>query len=78
MAGNTQMNDNERGVFSFIHGISGMLVAVVLLLSILGGLSYYGIKVQSDNATKFYEINQDLNSIKFNSPDNHKHRKLVE
>ena len=35
MAGNTQMNDSERGIFSLIHGISGMLIAVVLLLSIL-------------------------------------------
>ncbi len=36
MAGNTQMNDNERGIFSLLHGITGMLIATVLLLSILG------------------------------------------
>ena len=34
MAGNTQMNENERGIFK-LHGITGMLIAVVLLLSIL-------------------------------------------
>ncbi len=71
MAGNTQMNENERGVFSFIHGISGFLVAVALLLSILGGLTYFGIASQAANATKFYEINQDLNALKMNSSANH-------
>ena len=30
MAGNTQMNDNERGVFTF-HGLIGLFIAVALL-----------------------------------------------
>ena len=72
MAGNTQMNDSERGIFSFIHGISGMLIAVVLLLTILGALTYFAVVTQQANAENFYEINQDLNALKFNSPDNHK------
>jgi len=72
MAGNTQMNDNERGVFSLIHGISGLLVAVVLLLSILGTLTYFAVVTQQANAENFYEVNQDLNALKFNNPDNHK------
>ena len=72
MAGNTQMNDSERGVFSLIHGISGMLVAVVLLLSILGTLVYFAVVTQQANAENFYEVNQDLNALKFNSPENHK------
>ena len=72
MAGNTQMNDSERGIFSFIHGISGMLIAVVLLLSILGVLTYFAVVTQQANAENFYEINQDLNGLKMNSPDNHK------
>jgi len=72
MAGNTQMNDSERGIFSLIHGISGMLVAVVLLLSILGVLSYFAVVTQQANAENFYEVNQDLNALKFNSSDNHK------
>jgi len=72
MAGNTQMNDSERGVFSLIHGVSGMLIAVVLLLSILGTLTYFAVVTQQANAENFYEINQDLNALKFNSPDNHK------
>ena len=36
MAENTQMNENERGVFSLLHGITGMLIATALLLLILG------------------------------------------
>ena len=72
MAGNTQMNDNERGIFSLIHGISGMLIATLLLLSILGVLSYFAVVTQQANAENFYEVNQDLNALKFNSSDNHK------
>jgi len=72
MAGNTQMNDSERGVFSLVHGISGLLVAVVLLLSVLGVLTYFAVVTQQANAENFYEVNQDLNALKFNSPDNHK------
>jgi succinate dehydrogenase/fumarate reductase cytochrome b subunit len=72
MAGNTQMNENERGLFSLVHGITGMLIATVLLLSILGVLTYSAIIVQQENAENFYEINQDLNGLKMNSPENHK------
>ena len=72
MAGNTQMNDSERGVFSLVHGVSGLLVAVVLLLSVLGVLTYFAVVTQQANAENFYEVNQDLNALKFNSPDNHK------
>ena len=72
MAGNRQMNDSERGIFSFIHGITGMLIAVVLLLSILGTLTYFAVVTQQANAENFYEVNQDLNALKMNDPDNHK------
>jgi hypothetical protein len=71
MAGNTQMNENERGLFSFQHGIVGMLIATVLLLSILAFLTVNAISVQKANAENFYTIDQDLNSLKMNSPDNH-------
>ena len=67
MAGNTQMNENERGLFSLLHGISGMLIAVVLLLSILVGLSYFAVVTQQANAENYYEINQDLDAIKSGS-----------
>jgi len=73
MAGNTQIDPKtEGGLFSLMHGITGMLVATVLLLSILAGLTILGIGAQANNATNFYDINRDLNGIKFNSPENHK------
>ena len=72
MAGNTQMNDSERGLFSLVHGITGMLVATVLLLSILGVLTFFAIGTQQANAENYYEINQDLHGLKMNSPENHK------
>jgi succinate dehydrogenase/fumarate reductase cytochrome b subunit len=72
MAGNTQMNDNERGLFSLVHGITGMLIATVLLLSILAFLVTNAIAVQQANAENYYEINQDLHGLKMNSPENHK------
>ena len=76
MAGNTQMNDNERGIFK-LSGITGMLIATVLLLTILGVLTFSGIKVQQNESTNFYKINQDLNGLKMNSSENHKQYQLV-
>ncbi len=77
MALNTQMNDNERGIFSLLHGITGMLIAVVLLLSILGTLTFFAINVQQNEAKNFYKINQDLNGLKANSADNNSHYMLI-
>ncbi len=64
------MHESERGLFA-LNGITGYLIAVVLLLSILGGLTFFGIGAQKANADKFYTINQDLNGLKMNSPENH-------
>ena len=73
MAGNTQIDPKtEGGLFSLMHGLTGFLIAVVLLLSILGVLTVLGIGAQANNATNFYEINQDLNGLKMNSSENHK------
>ncbi len=76
MAGNSQMNENERGIFA-LNGITGMLIATVLLLSILGGLTFFGISTQANEAQNFYKINQDLNGLKANSSDNASHYELV-
>ena len=76
MAGNTQMNENERGMFK-LHGITGMLIAVVLLLSILAFLVTNAIIVQQNEASNFYKINQDLNGLKMNSSENYKQYQLV-
>jgi hypothetical protein len=76
MAENTQMNENERGLFS-LNGITGYLIAVVLLLSILGFLTFSAITTQQANATNYYKINQDLNGLKFSDANNHKLRENV-
>lgn len=64
------MNEN-RSVFS-IHGVTGMLIATVLLLSILVVLTIWGLGVQNANAANYYEI-QDETSIQMRSVDNAKH-----
>ena len=48
------MNEN-RSIFS-LDGITGMLIATVLLLSILAGLTVWGLGVQQANADNFYMI----------------------
>ena len=55
------MNEN-RSVFA-LDGITGMLIATVLLLSILVFLSVNAIGVQNANAQNFYKI-KDETSIK--------------
>ena len=73
MASNTQIDPKtEGGLFSFQHGIVGMLIATALLLSILAVLTINGIAVQKANAENYYEINQDLHALKANSPENYK------
>ena len=43
MAGNTQMNENERGIFK-LNGITGMLIATVVVLTILSCINYIWYK----------------------------------
>ena len=76
MAGNTQMNENERGIMS-LNGLTGGIIATVLLLTILAVLTVFSISTQADNSTKYYEINQDLNALKMNSSTNHTQRSMV-
>ena len=72
MAGNTQIDPRvEGGLFSFMHGLLGYAVFIVIFLTIVVWLTASGIFVQQDNSTKFYKINQDLNGLKMNSPENH-------
>lgn len=44
-----------NGTFG-LNGITGYLIAVVLLLSILGGLTFWGIVTQSKSAVNPYVI----------------------
>ncbi|MBN2782877.1 MAG: DUF4006 family protein [Campylobacterales bacterium] len=68
------MNQN-RSVFA-LDGITGMLIATVLLLSILAGLTVWGMNVQNANMAKFYEIKNEKD-IKMISKDNAEHRVVV-
>ena len=45
----------NRSPFAF-EGIPGMLIATVLLLSILAGLTMWGIGVQQANSATYYSI----------------------
>jgi hypothetical protein len=67
-------NFKGSGVFS-LDGITGMLVATVLLLSILAGLTVWGLGVQNANQTKFYEI-KDEQSIKMIDTQSAAHREM--
>ena len=51
------MNEN-RSVFA-LDGVTGMLIATVLLLSILAVLTVMGLGVQSANAENFYKIQNE-------------------
>ena len=63
------MNEN-RSVFA-LDGVTGMLIATVLLLSILAFLTVNALSVQNANAENFYKIENEK-SIKMFSVDNAK------
>ena len=65
------MENKNRNIFA-LNGISGYLVAVLLLLSILGVLTYIGMGLQKDVATKPYSL-KDASNIEMKSVDNAKH-----
>ncbi|MDR2099334.1 MAG: DUF4006 family protein [Campylobacteraceae bacterium] len=62
------MENTSRHIFH-IHGITGMLIATVLLLSILAGLTYLGLLTQQSVADKPYKF-VDPQSIQMNSYEN--------
>ncbi len=69
------MTENtNRSVFG-LNGVTGMLIATVLLLSILAFLTVWGMKVQQVSAQKPYDptpIVSNLDNIKMISKDNAK------
>jgi hypothetical protein len=62
----------NRSVFA-LDGITGMLIATVLLLSILAGLTVWGLGVQQGSATNYYQVEKEKD-IKMFSTDNATHR----
>ena len=61
----------NRSIFS-LDGITGMLIAVVLLLSITGVLTYLSIATQKANASNFYKIENEK-EIQMFSTESAKH-----
>jgi|LGVE01.1.fsa_nt_gb hypothetical protein len=63
--------NTNRGVFT-LSGVTGMLIATVLLLSILAFLTMWGIGVQQGSASNYYDPAPilDLNNLKANSTEN--------
>jgi hypothetical protein len=64
--------NTNRSVFG-INGVTGMLIATVLLLSILVFLTVWGIGVQQQTAQKPYDptpIVGSLDNVKMNSTEN--------
>lgn len=64
--------NTNRSVFG-LHGVTGMLIATILLLSILAFLTVWGIGVQQGSASNFYDptpITSNLDNVKMNSTDN--------
>ncbi len=66
----------NRSIFS-LDGITGMLIATVLLLGILAFLTVLGLGAQQNNAANFYKIENEK-EIKMISTENAKHRVDVE
>ncbi|WP_457596970.1 DUF4006 family protein [Hydrogenimonas sp.] len=58
----------KQGSAFGIHGITGMLIATALLLSIVGGLGYAAIVTQVKTAHQSYTITDPL-AIKKINPD---------
>jgi len=64
--------NTNRGVFG-LHGVTGMLIATVLLLAIVVFLTVWGLKVQQGSASHFYDptpITGSLDNVKQDSKDN--------
>jgi hypothetical protein len=64
--------NTNRAVFG-LNGVTGMLIATVLLLSILVVLTIWGMGVQQKSATNPYDptaITSSLDNVKMNSTAN--------
>ena len=65
----------NRSIFA-LHGLTGMLIATLLLLVVEGTLVYLAVVVQQDVAQDYYYI-EDVKSVKMISADNASHVKLL-
>lgn len=66
--------NTNRNVFG-LNGVTGMLIATVLLLTILAVLTVVGIGVQASQAQNYYEID-NASGLQMNNSSNANHYKL--
>ncbi|EPB7371932.1 DUF4006 family protein [Campylobacter jejuni] len=69
------MENNNRCVFS-LSGVTGMLIATVLLLAILVVLTIWGLKAQQEVMQKPYSLN--VQSVKMFGSKEQDHRSIKE
>ena len=65
----------NRSIFA-LHGITGMLIATILLLAVEGTLVFLAVTVQQDVAQDYYYI-EDVKNVKMFSAENASHVKLL-
>ncbi|EGG1156062.1 DUF4006 family protein [Campylobacter jejuni] len=70
------MENNNRCVFS-LSGVTGMLIATVLLLAILVVLTIWGFKAQQEVMQKPYSL-KDVQSVKMFGSKEQDHRSIKE
>ncbi|EID4010386.1 DUF4006 family protein [Campylobacter jejuni] len=70
------MENNNRCVFS-LSGVTGMLIATVLLLAILAVLTIWGLKAQQEVMQKPYSL-KDIQSVKMFGSKEQDHRSIKE
>ncbi|EIB52339.1 putative periplasmic protein [Campylobacter jejuni subsp. jejuni 1997-1] len=70
------MENNNRCVFS-LSGVTGMLIATVLLLAILAVLTIWGLKAQQEVMQKPYSL-KDVQSVKMFDSKEQDHRSIKE
>ncbi|EAK0967690.1 DUF4006 family protein [Campylobacter jejuni] len=70
------MENNNRCVFS-LSGVTGMLIATVLLLAILAVLTIWGLKAQQEVMQKPYSL-KDVQSVKMFGSKEQDHRSINE
>ncbi|EAH6470434.1 DUF4006 family protein [Campylobacter jejuni] len=70
------MENNNRCVFS-LSGVTGMLIATVLLLAILAVLTIWGLKAQQGVMQKPYSL-KDVQSVKMFGSKEQDHRSIKE
>ncbi len=70
------MENNNRCVFS-LSGVTGMLIATVLLLTISAVLTIWGLKAQQEVMQKPYSL-KDVQSVKMFGSKEQDHRSIKE